>query len=116
MRVAVFGAGYVGLVTGACLAELGHDVVVRDVIEAKVDSTSENWLAPASTDLEPSSVAITVAFAALRISSIRPRISRAEPPTRSAKRRISSATTAKRLPVSPAPAASMVALIDRMFV
>ena len=26
-RIAVFGAGYVGLVTGACFAELGHDVV-----------------------------------------------------------------------------------------
>ena len=36
MRVAVFGAGYVGLVTGACFAELGHDVVVRDVVEAKI--------------------------------------------------------------------------------
>ena len=30
-RSRVFGAGYVGLVTGACFAELGHDVVVRDV-------------------------------------------------------------------------------------
>ena len=38
MKVAVFGAGYVGLVTGACLAELGHDVVVRDIVEAKVDA------------------------------------------------------------------------------
>jgi UDPglucose 6-dehydrogenase len=38
MKVAVFGAGYVGLVTGACFAELGHDVVVRDVVEAKVDA------------------------------------------------------------------------------
>jgi len=38
MRVAVFGAGYVGLVTGACFADLGHDVVVRDVVEAKVDA------------------------------------------------------------------------------
>jgi UDPglucose 6-dehydrogenase len=38
VRVAVFGAGYVGLVTGACLAELGHEVVVRDVVEAKVDA------------------------------------------------------------------------------
>ena len=38
MRVAVFGAGYVGLVTGACLADLGHDVVVRDVVVAKVDA------------------------------------------------------------------------------
>ncbi len=38
MKVAVFGAGYVGLVTGTCLAELGHDVVVRDVVEAKIDA------------------------------------------------------------------------------
>jgi UDPglucose 6-dehydrogenase len=38
VKVAVFGAGYVGLVTGACFAELGHDVVVRDVVEAKVDA------------------------------------------------------------------------------
>jgi UDPglucose 6-dehydrogenase len=38
VRVAVFGAGYVGLVTGACFAELGHDVVVRDVVESKVDA------------------------------------------------------------------------------
>jgi UDPglucose 6-dehydrogenase len=37
MRVAVFGAGYVGLVTGACLADLGHEVVVRDVIREKID-------------------------------------------------------------------------------
>jgi UDPglucose 6-dehydrogenase len=36
-RVAVFGAGYVGLVTGACLAELGHDVVVRDVIAGRIE-------------------------------------------------------------------------------
>src|SRR5918911_662781 len=36
-RIAVFGAGYVGLVTGACLAELGHTVVVRDVVAEKVD-------------------------------------------------------------------------------
>ena len=38
MKVAVFGAGYVGLVTGACFADLGHDVVVRDIVEAKVDA------------------------------------------------------------------------------
>jgi UDPglucose 6-dehydrogenase len=38
VRVAVFGAGYVGLVTGACFADLGHDVVVRDVVEAKIDA------------------------------------------------------------------------------
>jgi UDPglucose 6-dehydrogenase len=38
VRVAVFGAGYVGLVTGACFADLGHDVVVRDVVAAKIDA------------------------------------------------------------------------------
>ncbi|MEV4568907.1 UDP-glucose/GDP-mannose dehydrogenase family protein [Nonomuraea sp. NPDC049419] len=35
-QVAVFGAGYIGLVTGACLAELGHRVVVRDIDPGKV--------------------------------------------------------------------------------
>jgi UDPglucose 6-dehydrogenase len=38
VRVAVFGAGYVGLVTGACFAELGHEVVVRDVVEDKIEA------------------------------------------------------------------------------
>jgi UDPglucose 6-dehydrogenase len=37
-RIAIFGAGYVGLVTGACFAELGHDVVVRDVVPDKIES------------------------------------------------------------------------------
>jgi UDPglucose 6-dehydrogenase len=37
-RIAVFGAGYVGLVTGACFAELGHRVSIRDVIPAKIDT------------------------------------------------------------------------------
>jgi UDPglucose 6-dehydrogenase len=36
-RVAVFGAGYVGLVTGACFAELGHEVVVRDVVADRIE-------------------------------------------------------------------------------
>jgi UDPglucose 6-dehydrogenase len=36
-RVAVFGAGYVGLVTGACFAELGHRVAVRDVVAEKIE-------------------------------------------------------------------------------
>jgi UDPglucose 6-dehydrogenase len=35
-RVAVFGAGYVGLVTGACFADLGHDVVVRDILAERI--------------------------------------------------------------------------------
>ena len=35
-RIGIFGAGYVGLVTGTCFAELGHDVVIRDVVDEKV--------------------------------------------------------------------------------
>jgi UDPglucose 6-dehydrogenase len=35
-RVSVFGAGYVGLVTAACLADLGHEVAVRDIDEGKI--------------------------------------------------------------------------------
>ncbi len=37
-KVAVFGAGYVGLVTGACFADLGHDVVIRDVDAGKIEA------------------------------------------------------------------------------
>jgi UDPglucose 6-dehydrogenase len=38
VKVAVFGAGYVGLVTGACFADLGHEVVVRDIDAAKIEA------------------------------------------------------------------------------
>jgi UDPglucose 6-dehydrogenase len=37
MRVAIFGTGYVGLVTGSCLAEVGNDVICVDVDQAKID-------------------------------------------------------------------------------
>ena len=36
MKIAVAGTGYVGLVTGVCLAEMGHDVVCVDIDEKKV--------------------------------------------------------------------------------
>jgi UDPglucose 6-dehydrogenase len=36
-RIGIFGAGYVGLVTGACFADLGHEVVVRDVVPEKIE-------------------------------------------------------------------------------
>jgi len=36
MRIAVVGSGYVGLVTGACFADLGHEVVLVDNDEKKL--------------------------------------------------------------------------------
>ncbi|MCF6305441.1 MAG: UDP-glucose/GDP-mannose dehydrogenase family protein [Rhodobacteraceae bacterium] len=45
MRVTVFGCGYVGLVTGACLSELGHDVECIDIDADKV-ATLQSGIVP----------------------------------------------------------------------
>jgi UDPglucose 6-dehydrogenase len=37
-RIGVFGAGWVGLVTGGCFAELGHEVIVRDVVAERIEA------------------------------------------------------------------------------
>ncbi len=37
MKVTIFGSGYVGLVTGTCLAEVGNDVLCVDVDERKIN-------------------------------------------------------------------------------
>ena len=41
MRVTIFGSGYVGLVTGACLAEVGNHVLCVDVDETKVEGLKQ---------------------------------------------------------------------------
>ena len=38
--IGVIGVGWVGLVTAACFAELGHPVVARDILSEKVESLS----------------------------------------------------------------------------
>jgi UDPglucose 6-dehydrogenase len=38
--VGVIGVGWVGLVTAACFAELGHQVIARDILPEKVESLS----------------------------------------------------------------------------
>jgi UDPglucose 6-dehydrogenase len=38
MRVTIFGSGYVGLVTGACLADVGNDVLCVDVDQKKIEA------------------------------------------------------------------------------
>lgn len=44
MKIGVFGTGYVGLVTGASLADLGHDVLCIDVDETKINSLKQGDL------------------------------------------------------------------------
>jgi UDPglucose 6-dehydrogenase len=39
--VGVIGAGWVGLVTATCFADLGHEVWVRDVVQQKIDTLSK---------------------------------------------------------------------------
>ena len=41
MKVTVFGTGYVGLVTGTCLAEMGNHVVCVDIDAAKVEGLNQ---------------------------------------------------------------------------
>ncbi len=41
MKVSVVGTGYVGLVSGVCLAEMGHQVICVDVDQAKVDKINK---------------------------------------------------------------------------
>lgn len=38
MKITVIGAGYVGLVTGTCLSEVGHRVTILDIDQRKIDS------------------------------------------------------------------------------
>jgi UDPglucose 6-dehydrogenase len=44
MKLSIFGTGYVGLVTGACLAEAGHNVVCIDVDQTKIDNLNNGIL------------------------------------------------------------------------
>ena len=44
MRLAVIGCGYVGLVTGSCLAEAGHEVVATDNDVARINMLNSGRL------------------------------------------------------------------------
>src|SRR5438132_3357988 len=43
-RIAIFGAGWVGLVTGAGFAGLGHEVVVRDIVPERIEALRSGQL------------------------------------------------------------------------
>ncbi len=53
MRVTIFGTGYVGLVTGTCLAEVGHEVVCVDIDRAKIEGLRNGVLPIYEPGLEP---------------------------------------------------------------
>jgi UDPglucose 6-dehydrogenase len=53
MRVTIFGTGYVGLVTGTCLAEVGHDVICVDIDEAKIEGLNRGVVPIYEPGLEP---------------------------------------------------------------
>jgi UDPglucose 6-dehydrogenase len=44
LKISVIGTGYVGLVTGACLAEIGHEVVCTDSDAAKIQTLESGGL------------------------------------------------------------------------
>src|SRR3546814_11721282 len=53
MRVAIFGTGYVGLVTGTCLAAVGHEVVCVDIDQAKAAGLDNGVIPTYDPGLEP---------------------------------------------------------------
>ena len=41
MKISIIGTGYVGLVTGACLADVGNHILCLDVAEKKIARLKE---------------------------------------------------------------------------
>ncbi len=53
MKITIFGTGYVGLVTGTCLADVGHDVICMDVDENKIARLEAGEIPIFEPGLEP---------------------------------------------------------------
>ena len=52
MKITIFGTGYVGLVTGTCLAEVGNDVLCMDVDQKKIDKLNQGVISIYEPGLE----------------------------------------------------------------
>jgi UDPglucose 6-dehydrogenase len=54
MKISVFGSGYVGLVAGACFADVGNDVICADIDESKINQLNKGEIPiyePALSDI-----------------------------------------------------------------
>ncbi len=52
MKISVIGCGYVGLVTGACLSEIGHHVICTDNDDSKIQALNQGKLPIFEPDLD----------------------------------------------------------------
>ena len=68
MKVTIIGSGYVGLVSGACLAELGNDVLCLDVDERKIAMLQEGSVSIYEPGLE-SLIRANIAYGRLRFTT-----------------------------------------------
>src|SRR5688572_7262393 len=60
MKIAIVGSGYVGLVTGVCLADFGHEVICIDKDQRKIEALERGEIPiyePGLSDLVKSNVA-----------------------------------------------------------
>src|SRR5690606_5301528 len=51
--ITIFGTGYVGLVTGTCLADVGHNILCVDVDAAKIEGLKNGVIPIYEPGLEP---------------------------------------------------------------
>ena len=84
MRVTIFGTGYVGLVQGAVLAEVGHDVVCVDVDAAKVAALQTGRVPIHEPGLQPMVQANRAAARLLRVADGKVVVAPAHPADRAA--------------------------------
>jgi GDP-mannose 6-dehydrogenase len=78
MKVSVFGLGYVGSVSGACLAQMGHDVIGVDANPTKVEMVKEGRPPVIEEGLSDLFVDVTKRGKFLATSDVREAISKTE--------------------------------------
>ena len=81
MKIAIIGSGYVGLVTGVCLSEIGHTVTCVDYVREKINKLKKGQIVIAQLfhKSHPKDIEIISKQSATALSmDAMPRISRAQ--------------------------------------